>query len=420
MRSSERPYRLRYRSWLRAGLLAATLGVVSGCSFVADLLPDTTPPTVTITSPTDGSTTSSSTVIVLATVTDDREVASVTASANGGSSVACDSIGGDQYACGPLGLSLGSNLVAVQAVDGAGNASTASAALSFTSAGSEFDIVVEFYDATFTASQRAAFTEAATVWSSLVVGDVADTFVDLAADACGIPHPSVFQSVDDLLILATTYSPSSPDILGSAGPCLSRIESATPGGKTTVLGLMRFNEVRIDELEASGQLVDTIVHEMGHVLGIGTNWSGAFGFDLLEFTTSDGSTVCRDAAGFSVPPRYTGAAGRSAWFSLGGFGDVPVEESGGPGTQCGHWDEETFGSELMTGIIDPGTNPLSRLSAESLEDINYVVDSTLADPYSLPTSLSTTGAGLDIAAQEVLIFPVGAIDPDTGEIVRLD
>ena len=33
---------------------------------------------------------------------------------------------------------------------------------------------------------------------------------------------------------------------------------------------------------------------------------------------------------------------------------IPVEADGGPGTAYGHWDEATFGNELMTGYINGG------------------------------------------------------------------
>lgn len=402
--------------------LFVTLLALTGCDPMSTLLPDTTAPTVSIVSPADAASLTSSTVDVLVDVSDNRAVSSVTASVNGGASFTCSVQGGDRYACGPLSLSLGSNTITVAAVDSSDNVGSDTANVTFASTASEFSIDVRFYDDTFSASQKAAFQEAADIWSSLVIGDVADVPIDVAADFCsGISHPSLSETVEDLLILVTSYVPSDDNILGSAGPCLSRSDGTTPGPKTTVLGLMRFNSNRIDDLETDGLLVDTIVHEMGHVLGIGTNWGAAFGFDLLDFVTGDGSDDCSFASSFSVAPTYTGTSGVSEWFSLGGTGNVPVEESGGSGTQCGHWDEETFSNELMTGFINFGPNPLSALSVASLEDINYVVDTTLADAYSVPTALlAPQGVAYDIASEEMLFQPTGVVDPETGEIVPFD
>ena len=42
-----------------------------------------------------------------------------------------------------------------------------------------------------------------------------------------------------------------------------------------------------------------------------------------------------------------------------------------------------FETEVMTGFIDT-VNPLSAVTVESLGDLGYIVNTTLADPYSLP------------------------------------
>lgn len=36
---------------------------------------------------------------------------------------------------------------------------------------------------------------------------------------------------------------------------------------------MQFDSADVTGLESSGQLANTIVHEMGHILGIGTVWT---------------------------------------------------------------------------------------------------------------------------------------------------
>ena len=58
-----------------------------------------------------------------------------------------------------------------------------------------------------------------------------------------------------------------------------------------------------------------------------------------------------------------------------------VETDGGSGTAGGHWDEETYMDELMTGYIGylaedgtyDDTNYLSDWSVASLEDLGYVL-----------------------------------------------
>lgn len=50
---------------------------------------------------------------------------------------------------------------------------------------------------------------------------------------------------------------------------------------------------------------------------------------------------------------------------------MPVEQDGGPGTRDSHWDEETFGNEIMTGYINNSDNYLSDMTVASLEDLGY-------------------------------------------------
>lgn len=68
-----------------------------------------------------------------------------------------------------------------------------------------------------------------------------------------------------------------------------------------------------------------------------------------------------------------------------------VEDEGGPGTAMSHWKETSYFNELMTGWLDMGDNPLSILTVDSLQDLNYVVNAKNADDYRLP-SLSTSDA----------------------------
>ncbi|MCU0500377.1 MAG: peptidase, partial [Anaerolineae bacterium] len=56
-----------------------------------------------------------------------------------------------------------------------------------------------------------------------------------------------------------------------------------------------------------------------------------------------------------------------------------------------------FRNELMSGFIaDPG-NPLSRVTAGSLQDIGYTVDLAAAEPYGLPNLVELAERGLLVA-----------------------
>jgi hypothetical protein len=382
--------------------------------------PDTTPPTLTVEGIEDGEVVTTPEITVTARVTDDVAVAQVRFATDHGAVGSCGPPHLDAYPCGPIPLPLGDTLITVTARDAAGNTASVEFAVTrepLPAGPSAFDVELVFFDHAFLPGQMAAFEAAADRWASVIVGDLADVTVDLAAgQACGRGEPGFSGTIDDVLVFVTSFEDGVGGVLAMAGPC--RIRAPGEDAGTSLIGFMSFDALDLPGLEASGQLVDVVVHEMGHVLGFGTLWEFAPYHDLLDYLPNDGSTDCRNATGYFIPPQYTGAAGVAAWHDLGGTDAVPVEDEGGPGTRCGHWDEETFGHELMTGYLNTGVaNPLSRLSVRSLQDLGYTVDAEAADPYALPSGVGPSALGtLDIGAAEVLLAPRGAIDVDTGEV----
>ncbi|WP_265440937.1 leishmanolysin-related zinc metalloendopeptidase [Bradyrhizobium sp. SEMIA] len=73
---------------------------------------------------------------------------------------------------------------------------------------------------------------------------------------------------------------------------------------------------------------------------------------------------------------------------------VPVENTGGEGTRDSHWRDTVFGAELMTGFVNEGGNPMSRVTIASLQDLGYEVNMDVAQPYHLPDHLHMAEAGL--------------------------
>ena len=95
----------------------------------------------------------------------------------------------------------------------------------------------------------------------------------------------------------------------------------------------------------------------------------------------------------SDDPRFTGRNAVREYTTLRGGGPqthVPIANTGGAGTREGHWREATFDHELMTGFIDPGENPVSRMTIASLADLGYQVNLEAADRYALPGALVHT------------------------------
>ena len=230
-----------------------------------------------------------------------------------------------------------------------------------------------------TPAQRGVFKNSSTRWSTIIKGDLPSLSGSLAANACGLPHPSVNTTYDDLLIFAAVADIDGPGaVLGRAGPCVSR---TGPAG-LPVIGVMEFDGADLGNMESNGTLLSVILHEMGHVLGIGTIWNR---FGLLQNPSSAGSPL---------DTYYSGAGGLAGFEAIGGAtytggAKVPVENTGGAGTMNGHWRESVLRNELMTGFINGGGvgNPLSQLTVRSLADLGYTVDPAAADPFSLAFSL---------------------------------
>jgi hypothetical protein len=74
-----------------------------------------------------------------------------------------------------------------------------------------------------------------------------------------------------------------------------------------------------------------------------------------------------------------GDTANAEFLAMGGSGLIPVEQDGGSGTAGSHWDDETFGNELMTGYIDNGANYFTAMSAGSFDDLGYVIRADYAN-----------------------------------------
>lgn len=166
---------------------------------------------------------------------------------------------------------------------------------------------------------------------------------------------------------------------------------------------------------------ELLAHETGHVLGVGTLWTGNHVYVNNTF-------------------QYTGANGLAAY--RGEFNPaanfVPVENAGAEGTMNSHWDQRVrsstqegnpadpfsltpfigvtdpfgrdFGLELMTGTLDPDYREpfLSRTTIESMRDLGFVATSfydfnrdntaDVLDLAILTSNLGATGLQIDSVA----------------------
>jgi len=250
-----------------------------------------------------------------------------------------------------------------------------------TSSGSapQFTIAVRFVDpAPPSSSVLAAFNAATAKWQDVIVDSIGSIPVKLAAGACDSAQPAVNETVKDLLILVheRQINDTVPGqaILGESGPCLVRNPGNIP-----ILGFMSLNSSTLASLAANGMLDDVIKHEMAHLLGFGPVWD--LDHLLRDTTTGD--------------PWFSGPDAQAAFRkALPSFADkiVPVQANGGAGTTLSHWRESVMTNELMTGFLNPGGNPLSAVTIESMADLGYTVNVGAADPW--PTAASGVSAAV--------------------------
>jgi hypothetical protein len=230
-----------------------------------------------------------------------------------------------------------------------------------------YNIQVRFLGG-LTATQEAAFTSAADRWSQLISADVPRFRFN-------------GEVVDDILIEARgAHIDGDRGVLGQAAPTRLR-----PGSLLPATGFMEFDSADLQRMELDGSLERVIVHEMGHVIGMGTIWAR---LGLLE------------GAG-TANPVFTGENAMREFATLMRTDEpapVPVENRGGRGTRDGHWRDLVFANELMTGFLNIGPNPVSRVTLAALEDMGYQVSFDAADDFTLPGFLEL--AILGITARE--------------------
>jgi hypothetical protein len=174
--------------------------------------------------------------------------------------------------------------------------------------------------------------------------------------------------VDDILVFIRIEAiDGAGGILGEAGPC------AVDQSNYVRVGIIYLDSADYANLKQAGQIQSVILHELGHVLGVGTLWED---FDLVPASV--------DGSGHLL---YQGSSGNAGNVQIGGTGSARVEDTGGAGTARSHWKETVYGSELMTGYLSGTSQPLSKLTARSLEDIGFVVNASFADSYIFGASI---------------------------------
>lgn len=212
---------------------------------------------------------------------------------------------------------------------------------------SDFNIEVVFKGQGWTDDFKDTFIKASEYLSTIITGDLVDD-----------------GNIDDVRIEAEiTDIDGVGGVLGQAGPTDTR---GPFQGWLTTEGIMEFDSADAGDYLADGLFDDIVLHEMMHVLGVGTLW------DVLGLTSGSVASGTMTFTGENAILAYEA--------EFGGTGEIAVETDGGPGTAGGHWDEDVFGDEIMTGFINDTPVYVSSMTVASFEDMGYETIWDASDP----------------------------------------
>ena len=309
------------------------------------------------------------------------------------------------------GVAPGVATVTVTASDPEDAAVASSFAVTVERVATPFEIELVFATS-MTGAQEAAFQRAAERWMAILAPtDLTDVQFNRTLDCGADPtFQRYVEMIDDLMIVVAVAEIDGPSgTLARAGPCWIRRATSLP-----VYGRMTFDADDLEWIERTGDLEEVILHEMGHVLGFGLIWRLR---GLLRNPASATSTP---------DTHFTGPLAIAAFDEAGGTGyggaKVPVENTLGPGSWNSHWRETVLALELMTPRQHLGVaEPLSAITIQSLADLGYEVDATLAEPYRLPSA--DMARAIEAApsipyGDDIWRGPLVVVDP-TGRIVRV-
>ena len=187
--------------------------------------------------------------------------------------------------------------------------------------------------------------------------------------------------------------------------------------------------------DGKSSLYHVLLHEIGHILGIGTLWwqydpkALMIGVPITSY--DDNGTTKYYYTGTNALREY------KSYFAYynGSYNDsfvgIPIEDDGGSGTAEGHAEEGVslvsadnryingifhpgLGTELMTGWLDeaPASAPLSKITLGFLEDMGYTVNYNLADLYIMSWPSTTDANNLEQT------FIQGFLDISGGDIIN--
>lgn len=236
-------------------------------------------------------------------------------------------------------------------------------ATNFTAAGSDnrrFSIQTNFGIGSdgLSSAMRTAVNEAARFWENVISYSSFDSNHTLAIDVGG----TVQEWSDTRRVLA------------SAGFRNGNVDTTGRWMPTSGVANINTNPDAVNSLSSDiNYFRDVMIHEFGHVLGIGTLWE-SYGRNLINRSTEtyNASTNAGWAYG-ELRGTFTPTA-------------IQLTTGEGLGSDYSHWREGVFGNELMTHAANRDGMPLSQMTIASLRDIGWNVNYGAAQSYSIPSS----------------------------------
>jgi hypothetical protein len=178
-------------------------------------------------------------------------------------------------------------------------------------------------------------------------------------------------SGDHTLTIEVGGTVQAPGVLASAGPDPDELVNDVNGNLMPILGASNINTNpdTVNYLSSNIEFFTRVmIHEFGHVMGIGTLWEVN---NLIDPTTAtyNANTYAGIAYGELLDTDTPTA--------------IPLTTGVGPGSDLRHWDEGIFSNELMTyAAEDTGTSmPASIMTLASLQDLGWNVNYDIAEIY---------------------------------------
>ena len=223
------------------------------------------------------------------------------------------------------------------------------------------------YVGPITDAQKAVVTVAVGRWTRALSKNLGEFRFDRPADECFRGQPRLNESHHNpLLFVSVGEIDGRERSLAGTQVCAISSRDTLP-----VLTHIRLDIADMDAMESRGILLGVITHELGHALGFNPSTYGP------KKLTGGGS----DDPYFNGPTARAEFAKHGAWYT--GL-TVPLENQSGSGPNDPHWRLAVFGDEVMaSGIASGFTSPLSVITLGLFQDLGYVVDFSVADPYEV-------------------------------------